>query len=111
MSLGTGLDSMRSLGMQVDEVRLVGGAAQNALWRTILASVFGCSVHLVAETETAALGAALQVASAARGDETADALAQSVVRLAGEVANPLPAHVEAVQGLKSRFAQEVATYE
>ena len=110
LSLGLGLDRMRSLGMQIDEVRLVGGAARNSVWRTILASVFGCPVHLVQETETGALGAALQVASAARGDRTTDALAQAVVRLDGQAAIPDPAHEQVVAGLKDRFSQEVASY-
>ena len=110
LSLGVGLDSMRSLGMQIDEVRLVGGAAGNPLWRTILASVFGCPVHLVQETETAALGAALQVASAARGDRASDALAQSVVRFDGDAANPDPAHEQVVAELKDRFRAEIAGY-
>lgn len=110
-SLGVGLDSMGALGMSIDEVRLVGGAARNPLWRSILASVFGCPVHLVEETETGALGAALQIASAVRGDETADALAQSVVRLAEDVSHPDPGDVDVVRDLKARFRAEVATYQ
>lgn len=110
LSLGLGLDRMRTAGLAVSEVRLVGGAAGNPLWRSMLADVFGCPVHLVMETETAALGGALQVASAAAGASTADELSQRVVRLADDVAMPQDAHREAVATLKQRFGDEVAAY-
>ncbi len=110
LSLGVGLDRMRSLGMAIDQVRLVGGAAGNTLWRSILASIFDCPVHLVEETETAALGAALQIASAVNGDKTADALAQSVVRLVGEASLPNPGDAEVTSAMKASFTAEVATY-
>lgn len=60
LNLGYGFRQLRELGVAVDEVRLTGGAANNALWRQILADVFGASVTVLQETESAALGAALQ---------------------------------------------------
>ncbi len=110
LSLGLGVDRLRASGLEVGEVRLVGGAARNPLWRGILAQVFGCEVHLVEETETAALGGALQVASAVAGDASADALSQRVVALAPESSSPRAEDAEAVESLKERFAAEIGTY-
>ncbi|MFY9343747.1 MAG: FGGY-family carbohydrate kinase, partial [Planctomycetota bacterium] len=73
LNLGLGLDQLRATGVPIDEVRLTGGAAQNALWCQILADVFAVPVRVLAETESAALGAALQAAWTVR-------------RLAGEAA-------------------------
>ncbi|QDV06358.1 Xylulose kinase [Planctomycetes bacterium Poly30] len=109
LSLGLGVDRMRELGLGVDEVRLVGGAAGNWLWRSVLADVFGCPVRLVVETETAAMGAALQVASAVAGDPSSDAMSQRVVALADEVAEPSSDRSELVAEMKRRFAAEVKT--
>ncbi|MBL8754361.1 MAG: xylulokinase [Planctomycetes bacterium] len=64
-TLAFGLDRMRALGLVVDEVRLCGGAAQNPLWRQILADLFAVPVRVSEEHEAAALGAALQAAWAA----------------------------------------------
>lgn len=60
LNLGLGCERLRDLGTQIGEVRLTGGAANNELWRQILANVFGVPVRVLRETESAALGAALQ---------------------------------------------------
>ena len=60
LNLGLGFARLRDLGSAIGEVRLTGGAANNVLWRQILANVFGVSVRVLHETESAALGAALQ---------------------------------------------------
>ena len=44
LNLASGLERLRRLGVAVDEVRLVGGAARNPLWRRVLAASFGCPV-------------------------------------------------------------------
>ncbi|MGC8837609.1 MAG: xylulokinase [Anaerolineae bacterium] len=53
------LELMRSLGLPVSEVRLSGGGARSALWRQILADIFGTEITTVNVTEGAAYGAAL----------------------------------------------------
>jgi D-xylulose kinase len=60
LNLAWGVERMRSLGVGVDAVHLVGGAARNALWREILADLLNCPVTPLAEPESGALGAALQ---------------------------------------------------
>ncbi|MFT4512869.1 MAG: xylulokinase [Planctomycetota bacterium] len=70
LNLGLGFQRLRELGTSINEVRLTGGAANNALWRQILANVFAAPVRVLAETESAALGAALQACwSVRRRDE------------------------------------------
>ena len=76
LNLAWGIDKMRALGVEVDALRLVGGAARNPLWRRILADVFAAPVHVMAEPESAALGAALQAAwTHARAEGRDDSLA------------------------------------
>ena len=59
-NLGLGFQRLRDLKVPIHEVRLTGGAAKNPLWRQILANVFGVPIRVLAETESAAFGAALQ---------------------------------------------------
>lgn len=66
LNLGLGFQRLRDLGTQIGEVRLTGGAANNPLWRQILANVFGVPVRVLHETESAALGAALQASWSVR---------------------------------------------
>jgi xylulokinase len=58
--LNYGLRRMKDLGIRPKEIRLTGGASQNAFWRQILADVFETEVVALATHEGAALGAALQ---------------------------------------------------
>ena len=55
-----GLDSFRSLGFEAREIRLIGGGAKSALWRSMAANVTGLPVRVPAGEEAAAMGAALQ---------------------------------------------------
>ena len=66
-NLGAGLDRMRAAGVVPEEIRLVGGAAKNGLWRRILGDVFGVPIVPMDEPESAALGAAKQACKAVRG--------------------------------------------
>lgn len=93
-NLGLGFERLRALGVQVEEVRLTGGAANNGLWRQVLADVFGVAVRVLEETESAALGGALQACWASRRaageDVSVDDVAAPFVRLGAETA-PGPA--------------------
>lgn len=59
-NLAWGMDRMREMGVTIEELRLVGGAARNDLWRQILADVCEVKVRILKEPESGALGAALQ---------------------------------------------------
>ncbi len=111
LNLGAGLDRLRALGLLVDEVRLTGGAAQNALWRQILADVFDVPVRVLKETESAALGAALQAVWAVRRaagepDLAIEAIAQPFVRLSPAV-EPQPRWRPLHGKLRLRFQEQM----
>ena len=53
------LELIREMGVNVEQVRLSGGGARNALWRQIQADIYGCDVQTLNSTEGPAFGAAL----------------------------------------------------
>ncbi len=107
LNLAWGVDRLRALGVRVDAVRLVGGGAQNPLWRQVLADVLGAPVQLLAEPESAALGAALQAAWCARRQRdpgaSADELTTLFVRPAGDAVLPDPGRSALYGELGRRF--------
>ncbi|MDA8620780.1 xylulokinase [Planctomycetota bacterium] len=109
LNLAAGVERMRGMGIEPEEVRLVGGAARNTLWQEILATTFGVPVRVLMETETAAVGAALQAAAAAHG-EPADRIAQAFVAYGGPAVPPSTdaANVERLALLRGRLAEAVA---
>jgi xylulokinase len=60
MGLNYGLNRLRGLGVNPDEVRLTGGGSRNSAWRRIAADVFNADVVTLRIEEGAAYGAALQ---------------------------------------------------
>ncbi len=76
------LELIREMGVAINEVRLSGGGARNALWKQIQADVYGCDVHTLNSSEGPAFGVALlaQVGTGAFGSvpEACDATIRSV---------------------------------
>lgn len=62
LGLVSGIERMKTLGLEVSQLRLVGGGSKNALWCQIFADAVGVKVNRLVEPESAALGAALQAA-------------------------------------------------
>ncbi len=62
MGLAYGLKRVVDLGIEPTELRVTGGGSKSALWRQIVADVFGYPVAALKVTEGAALGAAIQAA-------------------------------------------------
>ena len=60
LGLNYGLDRMRELGINPTEIRLTGGGSNNGAWRQICADIFNAEVVVLAESEGAAFGAAIQ---------------------------------------------------
>lgn len=54
------LEVLQRNGIEPDEIRLVGGGSKSALWRQVVADIFGYPVVCPKEQEAGALGAALQ---------------------------------------------------
>jgi xylulokinase len=59
-ALRYGFDLLRAAGLDLSSIRLTGGGSRSAAWRQMVADVFELPVEVPAETEGAALGAALQ---------------------------------------------------
>jgi xylulokinase len=53
------IDRLRTIGIELTEMRVMGGGAKSRLWNQIKADVTGLPVAVPKETETTALGAAL----------------------------------------------------
>ena len=62
MGMNYGLRRLGELGVKAREIRVTGGGAKSAVWRQIMADVFGVPVVGMMEEEGAALGGALQAA-------------------------------------------------
>ena len=53
------LELIREMGVGIDQIRLSGGGARNALWRQIQADIYGGDVHTLNSSEGPAFGKAL----------------------------------------------------
>ena len=62
MGMNYGLRRLAALGVRPKEIRVTGGGAKSAVWRQIMADIFGVPVVGMVEDEGAALGGALQAA-------------------------------------------------
>jgi xylulokinase len=94
LALGRGVSHMRSLGLIVNDVHVVGGGANNPLLRQILASVINAPLRQLIETESAALGAALHAAAAVLDESQSSELMDKAVALSDAVDEPNAAHVD-----------------
>src|SRR6185503_17445375 len=88
-NLAWGVERMRALGLAIDSVRLVGGGARNPLWAQMLADCLDARIQRLEETESAALGAALQAAWIARGGSI-DSIAKEFVSASEPELVPAP---------------------
>jgi len=111
LNLAWGVDRLRALGIRPEEVRLVGGAARNPLWREILADALNATIVPLRETESAALGAALQSLWCLRrqSGETVGvhSVAAPYIAAASDPTQPDPGRVSAYAELSKRFRTAV----
>lgn len=96
--LRDGLQLIRALQTPITQVRLSGGGAKSALWRQILADVFGSELALVNVTEGAAYGAALLAGVGAGVFAGVQEAVAQTVQLADRT-SPIPANVERYERL------------
>jgi xylulokinase len=85
-ALRDSLELMRELGLDIRQVRGSGGGVRSALWRQILADVFGSELVTMAVTEGAAYGAALLAGVGAGVYPDVETACERVVRLVDRVA-------------------------
>lgn len=74
--VGACLGGLRALGVQVEEVRVLGGGAKSDLWCQIKANVLGLSLNRPRHTEAASVGAAILAGAAIGLVEDPEAAAQ-----------------------------------
>ncbi|PKN93050.1 MAG: xylulokinase [Chloroflexi bacterium HGW-Chloroflexi-6] len=95
--LRDGFELMKSAGLgKITQVRVSGGGAKSALWRQILADVFGCELVTVNTTEGAAYGAALLAAVGAGKFRSVEAACEAAIQVTGSTL-PVQAQVKAYE--------------
>lgn len=113
LNLAWGVNRMRKLGLPVEQIRLVGGGANNPLWRQILADLLNTPVQRLEEPEAAALGAALSALWTARRrtdpELPADLVCRDFVQSSGPPEEPDPDRSRLYQRQLERFQERVAT--
>ncbi|WP_267964033.1 xylulokinase [Testudinibacter sp. TR-2022] len=57
-----GLALFKQSGIDISQIRLIGGGAKSEIWRQIVANIMNCEVICLRNSEAAALGAAIQAA-------------------------------------------------
>ena len=80
LGLAYGLERMKELGIVPTEIRLTGGASKSAVWRQICANIFNCPIVTLAQSEGAALGAAIQAMAETQTSKSIAAWSSSIVQ-------------------------------
>jgi xylulokinase len=110
LGLNYGLNRLRTLGVQPQEVRLTGGGARSAVWRQIVADIFQAPVVCLDKEEGAAYGAALQALWCDRGGELGEITARFLRPVEATRAAPRAAHAatyRAAQELFEKLARDL----
>jgi xylulokinase len=90
---------MKAAGLtRIEQVRVSGGGARSALWRQILADVFGATLVSVNTTEGAAYGAALLAAVGAGQWADVESACEATIQVTGQV-TPADAQVNAYRSV------------
>ncbi|WP_020406497.1 xylulokinase [Hahella ganghwensis] len=108
-----GLDLLRDMGIQANEIRLIGGGAKSSFWRQMIADTMNAKVICPVLGEAAALGGAIQAAwceSHNNGNPLGLAdFCQRYVRLdESSVIDPSASSVEAYQQAYDLYRQRLA---
>jgi xylulokinase len=99
--LAGNVDLMRTLGVDVREVRLSGGGARSPFWRSMCADMFDASVCLLASEASGAFGVALLAAVGSGAFPSVDAACAATVRTRASLA-PDAGRVRAYAAVKAR---------
>lgn len=76
---------LRSIGLEIRQVRVSGGGARSELWRQILADVFAAELATLNSTEGAPYGAALLAAVGAGAYPTVQEACRSCIKIVRRV--------------------------
>ncbi len=88
LGLAYGLERMKEMGIVPTEIRLTGGASKSAVWRQICANIFDCPVVTLAQSEGAALGAAIQALATVQTKKSIADWSSDIVELNPERVGP-----------------------
>jgi xylulokinase len=88
LGLAYGLERMKEMGIVPTEIRLTGGASKSAIWRQICANIFNCPVVTLAQSEGAALGAAIQALATVQTTKSIADWSSAIVELNPERIEP-----------------------
>jgi xylulokinase len=86
------VDRLNAMGMNSSAIRLSGGGARSEVWSQVRADVSGLPVEIVANTNTAPLGAALLAMPAVGITGSLESAAQSLVKIARTVEPDIGRH-------------------
>ena len=90
LSMRAGLEVMRALGTDVEDVRATGGGARSPLWLQLQADIYGCPIRRTAVDEGPSYGAALLAGVASGLFADVETAAAENVHLRDEVTVPDP---------------------
>jgi xylulokinase len=76
------LELIREMGVTIEQIRVSGGGARNALWKQIQADIYGHDVYTLNSTEGPAFGAALLAMVGAGAFATVPEACDATIRLA-----------------------------
>jgi len=99
LALAQGFAALRACGLEIDTLRLVGGGAHNPLWARILCDLLERPLQVVEESETAAVGAAMQACWMASGTHPRELQATT----SATPLEPDPAAAPRYRALQARF--------
>ncbi|MGS0724837.1 xylulokinase [Shewanella sp. 0m-11] len=88
-----GLDLLRDAGINIEQIRLIGGGAKSTQWRQMIADCMNCEVICPAVEEAAALGAAIQACWALNGELDTAIIDQLVVLNEDSRTSPITVNV------------------
>lgn len=98
-----GVDALRSAGIAITQIRLIGGGAKSTLWRQIIADIMQAEVVCLKNSEAGALGAALQ-AYWVSSDLSLEQIIQDFVKLDNNSkAMPITENVAAYQEVYAKY--------
>jgi xylulokinase len=98
LGLRDSFEILRTMGVEVTQIRASGGGAASALWRQILADALGAEVVVMTVTEGAAYGAALLAGVGAGVFSTVEAACDATLRVASRT-SPRPGARAAYEAL------------
>ncbi|ABZ76570.1 xylulokinase [Shewanella halifaxensis HAW-EB4] len=98
-----GLELLRDAGINIEQIRLIGGGAKSGQWRQMIADTMNCEVICPEVEEAAALGAAIQASWALNGELGTGLIDQLIVLNEDSRTLPISGNVEQYEMAYQRY--------